>query len=111
MEFVAFLEAVLDMVPEVAFAAPLIAVLIDQAKRIGLPDGFAPLMSAALNFAFFTVLYFLPESEADVATLAGAFETLAPFVVSFVLSLLAAAKVHQLTKPIGIGYSHPEPAG
>jgi len=106
MEFVKFIEALLEMVPQVAFAAPVIAILIDQLKRVGLPDGYAPLASGLLNLTFFALVYFLPEREGDIATIAEAAAQLAPFVVSFVLSLLTAAKVHQLTEPIGIGYSH-----
>jgi len=106
MEFVEFIEALLEMVPQVAFAAPVIAILIDQLKRVGLPDGYAPLINGVLNLVFFTILYFAPEAENDIATITGAFEVLAPYIVSIILSIVGAAKVHKLLLPTGVGFSH-----
>ena len=106
MEFITFLEALLDLVPEVAAAASFIAVVIDQLKRVGLPDGYAPLVNGVLNLVFFTILYFAPEAENDIATITGAFEVLAPYIVSIILSIVGATKVHKLLLPTGVGYSH-----
>ncbi len=103
---VTFFEVLLGLVPVVAFAAPLIAFLVDQAKRAGLPDGFAPLVSGVLNLVFFALLFFLPNEAERIEDYTGAVYAFAPYVVALLVALISSSWVHDRLTAVGIGYSH-----
>jgi len=103
----AFIEALLGNTNTIVIAAPLIAILIDFAKRVGLPNERAPLASVILNvIAFGWVWYVGEEGEAELAALFGSLETLAPMLLAWVLSLIGTEKLHNIFVPMGIGFSH-----
>jgi hypothetical protein len=104
--FVSFVDALLDLVPAVAFGAPLIAILVDAAKRVGLPDGYAPLASGLLNLILYGVLFFLKGREGEVQTIVEGLTALAPFILSLFVGLLATAGSHKKLLNIGVGYSN-----
>jgi len=107
MEIMEFVNGLLALVPVVAFAAPLIAFVIDTTKRFGLPDGYAPLVSGLLNLALYAVVYFVGEAHADqVQTVVEAVTMLAPVIVALFVSLLGTTGAHKALELIGIGYSH-----
>ena len=102
-----FMSVLLGYVPAVMVAAPLIAFVIDQAKRFGLPDGYAPLVSGLLNLAAYAALYFAgAEHQGDVETVIEAITMIAPIVVALFTSALASNAAHNLLMWAGLGYSH-----
>lgn len=102
-----FGNSLLALVPVMGFAAPLIAFIVDTAKRAKLPDGYAPLLSGLLNFAVFAVLYFVGEAHrAQVQDVVQLLTQIAPVIVALFISLLGTAKAHDLLSAVGIGFSH-----
>ena len=109
--FFALLEAALNLVPLVAVAAPLIALLIDLGKRFKwIGDGNAGMWSLILNAAFWVGLHFAAQSgvEKPATDLIVAVAAFAPVVVAFVLALVTANSVHKLAAKRGFGYSYPK---
>lgn len=110
MEFLLFLNAVLELVPEVVAAGLLVAAvvnlvkLIDKLKPGAIPDGIAGLISLIINAAAWIFLWFagprLGDVEAvQVLTEAGQIATL----VVVLLTSLAASKIgHQVMGWLGI---------
>jgi hypothetical protein len=90
-----FLSHVLEYVPTLAVAAPLIAALIDGGKKLTLvKDGQAPLYSLALNALAVGVLAAFKLQEAQVADVFAALTQLAPALVALYLAIQASVKVH-----------------
>lgn len=102
-----FLGVLAGLVPVVGFGGPLIAYLVDQIKRVGLPNGYAPLVAAAGNLLLFGVVFFVgPEKENDVRTAVDGIYKLAPFVVGFIVTAILAARSHDQLVTTGQGFSH-----
>jgi hypothetical protein len=108
LDLTGFLETVLGLVPQVAFAATLIAFIVDQAKRfLKLEDGKAPLVSLALNAVVWAVIALFGDAHLDdIKNVVSAMELLAPIVVSLLLSLLGSNAVHNWLTGAGIGFSY-----
>ncbi len=105
--FVDFLIRLGDLVPAVAFGAPLFAVIIDTAKRFGLSGKWIRLASVALNFTLFAILYMVgPGGEGDVRNVVDALYALSPYIIALFTALLATPGVHNTLKPVGLAYSH-----
>lgn len=109
-DFSQLLEKILQLAPTVVFAAPLIAILVDQAKRLfGLPDGKAPLLSAALNTAIYILVIAAGEAHLkDIQDIVQAMELLAPIVAAWLAALLGTNVVHNWLTKTGIGFSYSE---
>jgi len=102
-----FTEALLGYVPVVAFGAPLVAFIVDAAKRFGLPDGKAPLVAGLINLALFSVVFFVgKEHEKGVQDAVQALVLVAPAVLALFVQLLATAKAHAELTKIGVGFQH-----
>jgi len=101
-----FLNDLLVLVPVIAFAAPLIAFLVDTFKRFGLPDGYAPLISGVLNLGMYAALYFLSDQEAEIQTVIEAMYQLAPIILALFVSVLSTKSAHDLLEKVGIGFSY-----
>ena len=54
--FLDVLSEYLGLLPVVAVAAPLIAILVNLAKKAGLPDGYGGVLSGFLNLIAWAVL-------------------------------------------------------
>jgi hypothetical protein len=105
--FVNFFASVAGFVPVVAFGATLIAFIVDTAKRLGLPDGYAPALSGGLNLALYALLYFAGDAHrAQIQDAVAAIYAVTPYVVALLMSALGAVGVHQQLTKIGLGYSH-----
>lgn len=108
--FLAFVQALLALVPVVGFGSPLIAAVIDAFKRAGvLKDGFAPLASLALNFVLYAIVFFAGDAHlGEVKSAVQALALAAPLIVALFVSLLSTSKAHDLLAAIGVGFSHAE---
>jgi hypothetical protein len=103
-----FLEVLLGFVPEIAAASALIAIIVDTAKRVGLPNGYAPLAAAVLNLVFYGLFWFIGEDgQEEVGAIITSLEVLAPVIVAWLVSMFGANWVHKKAVPAGFGYSHP----
>lgn len=107
-EFLSFIATLLGFVPVVAAVAPLVAFLVDTAKRFGLPDGYAPLASGLLNLLVYALFYFVELDEAAVQNVVEAILAIAPYIVALLISLFGSAWAHQQLAKIGVGYRHPK---
>ena len=106
--FFQFLQVFLGLVA-VPAAAPVLAVFIDFLKKVGLPDGFAPLVSGLVNVAVYAILFFAGKENTEmVGSFLDAFVLVAPYIFALFLSLVATAKAHDVLTPMGYGYSHPK---
>ena len=81
--------------------AALIAALVNVAKTFGLPDGFAPNLSAGLSLLAFTALVALKifEPEIDIAVLDGKAADVAGlvlYILGFIVQLGLPAQFHKL---------------
>jgi hypothetical protein len=105
--FVGFLSSLLGFVPVVGFGAALIAFVVDTGKRLGLPDGYAPLVSGGLNLALYGLLFLGNDAQdARLQNAVAAINLIAPYVVALFMSVLTTVKAHQHLAAAGIGYSH-----
>jgi hypothetical protein len=110
----AFLEAALKLVPVVVVAAPLIALLIDTAKKLGaLKDGQAGIANLILNAAFWIGLYIAGQLgvQAQAEEFIQKFAEFAPAVVALILGLVSSQWFHNLAAGKGFGYSFSGPLG
>ena len=90
MDWLALLKDFLALVPSVAFAAPLIALVVDLLKYVKLPDGYGGLVALGLNVAFYIAVgAFGQEAVQPWVNL------LAP-ILSALLGLLGSDIVHKL---------------
>lgn len=102
-----FADALLALVPVVAFGAPLISVIVDTAKRAGLKDGAAPLLSGVLNLALYALVFFAGDTrKGEVESVVQALTLVAPIVAGYFVSLLSTAQAHELLAKIGIGFKN-----
>lgn len=109
-QFLAFVAVLLALVPVIAFGSPLIAFIVDTLKRIGLPDGFAPLASGLLNLALYAVVFFVgPEHEGEVKNVVDGLLLIAPVVLALFTGVIATVKAHQKLAAAGVGYNHSGP--
>lgn len=104
MELQAFVTEVLSFLPLIVGAAPLIATLIDIAKRFGLKDGYAPLVSSVLNAGAYALYYFSDDRQADVDSVLSGVNLLAPYLAGLFVSLLSTNWAHNMLAKAGIGY-------
>ena len=103
----AFLAALAALVPVVSTVAPLVAFVVDTAKRIGLPNGYAPLVSGLLNLLAFAAMFFLTDAQkAQIPDAVAGILAVAPFVVALLISVLATPVVHDMLTAKGLGFSH-----
>ena len=104
----AFLDKLLALLPLVVVAAPIIAFFIDLGKRVGLPDGLAPILSGVLNAGVLVVLFvFGDQGVIVIKKVNDLIVVVGPAVTIWVLSVLASPKFHELLKGAGLGFSHP----
>lgn len=101
----AFFVTLLTLVPAVGFGAPTIALLVDTAKRVGMPSKFSPLMSLVLNLALYAIVYFTgPEKRGQVEGVVAAIYAVAPFILALFVSLIMTVRSHKGWVTTGIGY-------
>lgn len=111
-QFLAFFVVLAGLVPAVAGAAPVIAFLIDTAKRFGLPDGYAPAVSGALNLAAFALLFFGGDAvKQQFPSVAAGFLAVAPYIVALIGSLVVTVAAHNTLVKTGQGVSNTAKAG
>lgn len=102
-----FVGNLLGLIPVVAFGAPLVAFLVDLAKRLRLPDGYAPLLSGALNLVLYGVVFFAGDKHLpQVQNVVQAMTLAAPVILSIFVSLLSTAAAHNMLAAIGVGFKH-----
>lgn len=105
--FLAFVSVLAGLVPAVATFAPLIAYVVDALKRIGLPNGYAPLASGLLNVAAYALVYFATDAQrAEFPNAVAAILAVAPYVVAVLASVLATPAIHDALVARGFGYTH-----
>jgi len=90
-----------------AGVSALVAALVNIAKVFGLPDGYAPQVSAALSFTAFTALIALSvfAPQVDVIALdqqAADFTKLALYALGFFVAMGLPARFHELFKSGGV---------
>ena len=102
----AFIEHFGALLPVVGFAAPLIALIVDAAKRFRMPSKYAPALSLMLNALVYCALYFANDAQdAQIQSAIEAVYAIAPYVITISISLLATPGAHRLFTWAGIGYS------
>lgn len=108
VDTLAFLSSLLSLVPAVALAPPLIAFALDVSKRFGwLKDGYAPLISGAINLALYAALYFAgPDNAAKVANVVTAIVSVGTVILSVLTSSLVTNLWHNGLNWAGMGFSH-----
>lgn len=104
MELQVFVTDFLSFIPLMIGAAPVIATIIDIAKRFGLKDGYAPLVSSVLNAGAYALYYFADDRRADVDNVLSGINLLAPYVAGLFVSLLSTNWAHNVLAKAGIGY-------
>lgn len=106
-QFIVFFSTLAGFVPVVVAFAPLVSYLVDAAKRIGLPDGYAPVLSGVLNLAAWVLVFFSSDEQiAQFPNVVAGVLAVAPYVVALVASLLATPLVHDALTDKGFGFSH-----
>lgn len=105
----AFAEVVLGFIPVVAGGAVAIAAVVDALKKLGvLKDGYAQLVSLALNALLFVAMYFLGEQYGgEINSVLAAIVALSPVLVTLIIALGTTKLAHKVLKAVGLGYSHP----
>ena len=102
-----FLKGLFALVPVIGFGVPLIAFIVDTAKRFGLQDGWAPLVSGLLNLVLYGIVYFVGQENSDkVETVVNAIYALAPIILGLFINLVLTPKAHTKLAAVGVGYSH-----
>lgn len=112
-EFLAFFSQLAGLVPVVGVFASLISYVVDTAKRLGLPDGYAPAVSGGLNLVAYALVFFASDTtKAQFPGVVAGVLAVAPYIVALVGSLIASSAFHDALTKVGIGFSHTEvPAG
>lgn len=110
--FLEFCGNLFTLVPVVAPAVLLIAIIVDGAKKAKiLPNGYAPVLSGVLNAAVFLVYYLAgPDRTAQIDGIIKAVTVFAPFIVGYAASVFSTAKAHNAMVEAGFGYSYSEEA-
>ena len=103
-----FLVNLSGLVPVVPGGALFFAFVVDQLKRFGVvKDGYAPLVSGALNLALYTILYFASDKQDElVLGIIQALNSLAPFVLALFVSLIGTAIAHDKLSARGLGFNY-----
>lgn len=108
MDTLGLLNALVSYVPEVVGAAAFISLTVDLAKKyLRLRDGYAGILSGALNLAAYIVYYFVEDKRA-IDSVLQALTLVLPYLAMLLVSLAATKAVHKVTMWLGIGVSHPE---
>lgn len=103
----AFLTKLAALVPALAVFAPVFAFVIDLAKRLKLPDGYAPLVQSVLNVAGLAVLYALTDAQrAQLPDAVANFQVIAPYILALFVSVLVTPLAHKALTAVGLGFSH-----
>lgn len=106
-QFIVFFSTLAGFVPVVVAFAPLVSYLVDIAKRIGLPNGYAPVLSGLLNVAAWVLVFFSTDEQiANYPNVVSGILAVAPYIVALVASLLATPLLHDALTAKGFGYSH-----
>jgi hypothetical protein len=105
--FLAFFSSLAGLVPVVAVFAPLFAYVTDTAKRLGLPDGAAPIVSGILNLAGYALVFFSSDAtKAQFPSVVAGILAIAPYLVALVAGLLATPLAHNALLAAGHGVSN-----
>lgn len=113
IDFVTFLTQALAWVSNMlaVFAAlggvaALVSIVVDIAKRLGLPDGSAPNLAFGLNALLFIVLallgLFTKVSPAQFNDFAAALATLLTLLLGFVGQVILTPKIHAALKQYNV---------
>jgi len=103
-----FLMDVLELFPVVVPAAALIYLLVDAAKRMGLADGQAGLLSLVLNAAAWVGLYFARQQgmEENILGWLDWLTDLSKVLIPALVSLAATKGFYLFGQSVGIAKKH-----
>lgn len=103
LDISALVEAILSLPPIVPAAAPVIALLVQLAKKVGIvPDGGAGLLALVLNFAAYVAL--LIAGQLEVIAEFEAVMQAAILLIPLLLSLAGSTGTYRLLKSAQIPF-------